>query len=104
MISHKHKCIFIHIPKTAGMSIENSFLKSLDLKFINGQDNSLLLTYNKNPALGPPSLAHLSPNEYIDKSYISKNLFESYYKFTFIRNPWERIISIYKHFDFFKAF
>ena len=25
MISHKHKCIFIHISKAAGTSIENFF-------------------------------------------------------------------------------
>ena len=28
MISHKHKCIFIHIPKIAGTSIEDTLFTS----------------------------------------------------------------------------
>ncbi len=100
MISHKHKCIFIHIPKTAGMSIENSFLQSLGLKFHKGQCPPLLLSYNENKNIGPPSLAHLTPAQYVAHSYISQELFESYFKFTFVRNPWERAVSIYKYFSY----
>ena len=102
MVSHKHRCIFIHIPKTAGMSIENSFLKSLGLKFYRGQCPSLLLVYNQDKSIGPPSLAHLTPFQYVDHSYLSKELFESYFKFSFVRNPWERIVSIYKYFKYHK--
>jgi hypothetical protein len=100
MVSHQHKCIFIHIPKTAGMSIENSFLKSLGLGLYRGECPPLLLTYNKNPNLGPLSLAHLYASEYLDYHYLTNEQFESYFKFSIVRNPYDRIVSIYKHFQF----
>lgn len=100
MVSHKHKSIFIHIPKTGGMSIEKAFLDSLGLRFYRGQNHSLMLSYNTDPLQGPPSLAHLTADEYCAKSYVSSEIFETYFKFSFVRNPWSRMVSIYKHFDF----
>lgn len=100
MISHKHRCIFIHIPKTGGMSVEQAFLKSLGLRFYLGQNAPLLLSYNKNLSIGPQSLAHLSPLDYVKHSYLSETLFNDYYKFAIVRNPWERMVSIYKHFSY----
>ncbi|NJY63623.1 sulfotransferase family protein [Salinimicrobium sp. CDJ15-81-2] len=100
MISHKHKCIFIHIPKTAGMSIEDSFIRSLGLKFFKGQCPPLLLSYNQDQTIGPRSLAHLIPGDYVNKSYLSQELFDQYYKFSFVRNPWARAVSIYKYFQY----
>lgn len=100
MVSHPHKCIFIHIPKTAGMSVENSFLKSLNLRFYQGQAPPLLLSYNQNLNIGPQSLAHLSPVEYLKHSYVTREMFDDYFKFVIVRNPWERMISLYKHFMF----
>ena len=100
MVSHKHKSIFIHIPKTGGMSIEKAFLNSLGLSFHNGQNHSLLLSYNTDPSQGPPSLAHLAASDYVEKSYLTDELFNSYFKFTIVRNPWSRMVSIYKHFDY----
>lgn len=100
MVSHKHQCVFIHIPKTAGMSIENTFMKSLGMKFYKGQCPPLLLTYNRNPALGPLSLAHLSINEYLDLHYLNAEQFSIYFKFSVVRNPYDRIVSIYKHFQY----
>lgn len=97
MVSHQHKCI--HIPKTAGMSIENSFAKSLGLGFYRGECPPLILTYNKNPNLGPLSLAHLSAKEYVNYKYVSDEQFDSYFKFSVVRNPYDRIVSIYKHFQ-----
>jgi hypothetical protein len=100
MVSHKHKCIFIHIPKTAGMSIEDSFIRSLGLKFYNGQCPPLLLSYNQDNEIGPPSLAHLLPEDYVKHNYLSEELFEDYFKFSFIRNPWARSVSIYRYFKY----
>lgn len=100
MVSHKHKCIFVHIPKTAGMSIENSFIKGLNLRLFAGQCHPLLLTYNKDQNYGPQTLAHLSAKDYTKYSYITEKQFTDYFKFTFIRNPYDRILSIYKHFQY----
>jgi len=66
MISHELKCIFIHIPKNAGQSIE---------MHLTGRIVPHLLAVN------------------YKANYPEK--FEEYFKFTIVRNPWERILSSY---------
>ena len=70
MISHKHKFIFTHIPKCAGSTIK-CLLKEID----------------KNAVL----LGHMP----ISKMKNNLNFNESYFKFTFVRNPWARLNSLY---------
>jgi len=70
MISHKHKCIFLHIPKAAGTSIER-FLKKLD-----------------------PDI----PSKVLRKRGFSRflNDYLNYYVFSFVRDPYDRFVSAWK--------
>jgi hypothetical protein len=98
MISHKHQCIFIHIPKNAGQSIENIFVTDSGLTWKTRAP--LLLRKNNDPAQGPSFLAHLTAEEYIKFGYISAEQFQNYFKFAVIRNPFSRAISFYKYFKY----
>ena len=93
MLCHKHKCIFVHIPKTAGQSIEKVFLESL--QFDESRRPELLLRPNNDPNKGPPRLAHLKAQDYFEYEYITKETFYKYFKFSFVRNPWDRAVSHY---------
>ena len=71
MISDKHKIIFIHIPRTSGTSIESAF----DLNMDKEGDK------------------HLRASEIKKKTGSDK--WNSYFKFSIVRNPWERFASMY---------
>lgn len=66
----KHKCIFIHIPKTAGTSI---------LSILMGNDI-------KRSHKTAECFKNVSPEK-----------FEIYFKFAFVRNPWDKIVSVYQY-------
>ena len=98
MISKFDKCLFVHIPKVAGQSIESVFLKRAGLNW--EQRAPFLLRPNTNPKLGPPRLAHLTALEYIELGYLTEKEFAQMYRFSFVRNPWQRILSEYQYRDY----
>jgi hypothetical protein len=87
MIFDKHKCIFIHVPKCAGSSIEQ-FLNggSFDSKATNY--NSCCGWDNENKIWMQHATAEQINNLYTDK-------FDEYFKFAIVRNPWDRALSDY---------
>ena len=91
MISIKHNIIFIHIPKCAGQSIENIFLKDLGLTW--QERHPLLLRPRTGKEKGPERLAHLYAEEYFKFGFISKEAYDKFFKFTIIRNPIDRFLS-----------
>lgn len=84
MISHKHKFIFIHIPKTAGTSIEQA-LRDETCKLLPGQWDHARVRH--------APLNHLTLQELVDYGALTPAQLKSYFKFCFVRNPWERLVS-----------
>ena len=72
MISHKYKCIFVHITKTGGTSIEKSLIGTTSTGGFNSK--------------------HMTAEMYRDR-YLK--LFSNYFKFSVIRNPWDKCFSHY---------
>ncbi len=84
MICRPFSCIFIHIPKTAGRSIERFFLQRLGLDRENDADRTqLLIADNDDPVKGTEKLSHLSALEYVQCGHLSQQEFVSFYKFDY---------------------
>lgn len=86
--------MFVHIPKCAGQSVETFFLHRVGLDW--ERRAPLLLRPNDVPALGPPRLAHLKAREYVANKWMTPEQFGSYFKFAFVRDPWDRTASFYR--------
>jgi len=72
MISHRHRFIFVHINKTGGTSIEKVFKPKADQRDVR--------------------LKHAPVGEYKQRF---PDQFDSYFKFSFVRNPWDWLVSRY---------
>ncbi len=77
IISNRAQCIFVHIQKTGGASIEQR-LRDNDPDI---RDNSL------------QGRRHASAAEL--RSLVSPEVWSGYFKFAFVRNPWDRLVSWY---------
>ena len=92
MIVYDLKIIFIHIPKTGGTSIGNIFHPNIQIKQ-NSHSYEDYIKSNKQEHYAE----HTTYSEYQD-ILKSQNLdISHYFTFSFVRNPYSRLVSLWKY-------
>lgn len=92
-ISSQFKVIFIHIPKCAGTSIEKFLGMATPKQFFSYRPIKELNipAYNADTLERRPQ--HLTALQL--RNILPTNIFNDYYKFTVVRNPYQRLLSEY---------
>ena len=95
MIDHDKKIIFIHIPKCAGTSVENIFNVDRFLSGRSGGNIDMFIGPNRDPNNGMPFGFQMQHGTMLEIQKYHPNNLRNYFKFTFVRNPWSRLVSEY---------
>lgn len=80
ILSKSRKLIFIHVPKTGGTSVA----EALSSAWADAEDGSEWMTSN------PMFRAHVTAKEMQQRI-----VWDQYQSFAFVRNPWDRMVSIW---------
>lgn len=93
MISEKYNFIFFHVPKAAGSSISKALNESLRNDVLANDKNNAFKKFLSQK--GRIWHNHATSEEV--KEYLGNELYQSYFKFCFVRNPFDRLVSLYHY-------
>jgi hypothetical protein len=99
VISHQYKCIFVEVPKTGSTSVRAILRAAWKPPHLN-------LWQIKNQMENYWTRIGGTRNRILEMLYltlpeqrrieIGRRQFEAYFKFGFVRNPWDRVVSLYE--------
>ena len=98
MISHRYKCIFVQVPKTGSTSVRAILGKPIKPHLNLWEIKMLMESYwplrggRKNRLMEAIYLT-LPARKRLERG---REQFNSYFKFGFVRNPWDRVVSLYE--------
>lgn len=89
MVCHEHRCVFVHIPKTGGTSIQRVLMPAVRVYMDTSHD-----TFTGWSEQHKIWMQHATAQQIV-MLHESSDTLKSYYKFCFVRNPWDRALSDY---------
>jgi hypothetical protein len=99
IISNEYRFIFVHIPKTAGLSVTDAFGK-----YGRKQSRSLLRSITRRlPLRESPERAHFREHDpaFVMIRKLGREAFERFLSFSVVRNPFDHAVS---HYEYMKQF
>ena len=92
------RVIHIHVPRTAGDSMRSWARRGpftyQELYKINSRFKKK--TFDWNPSTDWTYLGHSSPGGLIEDGTITRGWYLRCFRFAFVRNPWDRLVSVYE--------
>ncbi len=89
------RTLFIHVPRTAGSSID-----SVARRVCTYQNLGSRIHPKFDPLREFTSLNHVPAGSLIDRNIITREWYDGCFKFAFVRNPWDRLVSLFCHLQY----
>lgn len=93
MISYEHKCIFVHIPKCGGTSIEKLIWPDVEARSTHDLWMGLVTPLANKYQTG--GLQHLKAWQIREE--VGAEVFAQFFKFALVRNPWDKAVSQFSY-------
>lgn len=100
LLSYSHQFLFVHVPRTAGVSVTASLTPYAHRPEENGFNRTLdRFGLHTNLYFGPHTWRwfRIHHSAEVIRRHLPLDLYNRLFKFAFVRNPWDRAVSFYHH-------
>jgi hypothetical protein len=91
-VCHERSFVFVHVPKTGGTSLRQAMHDAhLELEW----EGETTVDHQRRYGIFRPWLHHIGASDL--RRILGPSIWTTYFKFSFVRNPWDRLVSVYHH-------